>query len=152
MRFESLWIQVYLLVAVLGYLTVFFSFSIFLRFKGVFQRIFVLCFLIAEWFLLMALPSFIVPSYGFWFTTNSLHLLPWVPEPMLCQQHWWLDPSLFSHYFPLLRFPSKKSLAYIPFLGVLGADFQSSLPKDSKCSFLDPPFWLLHLLSFSLNG
>ena len=36
---------------------------------------------------------------GFRGTTDSLPLLPWVPEPMLCQQLWWLVPSLFLIIF-----------------------------------------------------
>ena len=86
-------------------------FSLFLNFKEVFQRLFWLWLVIAMWFLLMASPPFIIPSKGFWCTTDSLHLLPWVLGPMLCQQHWWLVSSLFSYYVFILRFSSKKSPA-----------------------------------------
>ena len=71
---------------------------------------------------------------------------------MLCQQHWWLVPSLFSHYFPLLRLSPKSSQLTLHFWEVLRTDFQSFFSKASRCYFLDPHFWLLHLLSFSLNG
>ena len=37
------------------------------------------------------------------------------------------------------------------FWGVLRVDFQSFLSKASRCSFLDPPFWLLHLFVIFSN-
>jgi len=52
---------------------------------------------------------------------------------MLCQQHWWLDPSSFSHYFPLLRFPFQKPLADFPVLGgPKGLTSNLSFPKASR--------------------
>ena len=64
---------------------------------------------------LLAASSFYSVILGFWGTTDSPHLLPWVQEPMLCWKHWWLVPFLFLiifffwHFFPkslLLTFRS----------------------------------------------
>ena len=71
---------------------------------------------------------------------------------MLCQQHWWLVLSFFSHYFRFWGFPSKSPQLTFPFWEVLGVDFQFPFSKALRCYFSDPPFGLLHLLSFSLNG
>ena len=38
---------------------------------------------------------------------------------MLCQQHWWLVPSIFSHYFPFWGSPPQKSLVDLPLWGGL---------------------------------
>ena len=151
MRFESIWIQVNPLVSVLGSLMEFSLFSPFLNSKGVFKGSFTLihyCWLV---FAVGSLPFYSV-FLGFWGITDSLHLLPWVSEPMLCKQHWWLAPSLFSHYFPLWDFLPKSPLLTIPFWEVLGVDFQFPFSKTSRFYFSDPPFGLLHVLAFSLNG
>ena len=79
---------------------------------------------------------------------RSLFLLLWVPEPMLCQQHWWLVLSQFSHYILLLRFPSKKFQAGLSHLGGPRGWFLISFSKASKEAFQNPPFWLPHPLSF----
>ena len=125
-------------------LTMFSLFSLFLNSKEDFQRIFLLSFLIAEWFFVDGFIPFYSTFLGFFgCTIDFLHLLPWVPEQMLCQQHWWLIPFLFSHYILLLKFPLKKSSADLPLFfegGVLRADFQSFLPKAFRCHFSDPPF------------
>ena len=57
----------------------------------------------------------------------------------------------FLTIFPFWGFPPKSPQLTFPFWEVLRADFHSSLPKASRCSFSDPSFWLLHFLSFSLN-
>ena len=150
MRFESLWIQVSPLVLVSRSLSLF---SPFLKFKEVFQMIFLLWFLIADWFLLTASPpysSFLGFLMYHWFppfaalgTRTNVVLATLVTGLFL----------IFSLFSPFeVPPPPKSSQLTFLFWKVLRADFQSSLPKTSRCSFSDPPFWLLHLLSFSLNG
>ena len=79
---------------------------------------------------------------GFRGTIDSPPLLPWVPEPMLCQQFWWLVPSLFliifsfCCFFPkslLLTFHSRVSLESWPLI---------SLPsRRLHLTFLDSTFF-----------
>ena len=72
---------------------------------------------------------------------------------MLCQQHWWLVSSLFSHYFPILRFFLQKPLADFPVLGgPKGLTFDFSFSNTSRFHLFKPTFWLLSFLSFFLNG
>ena len=60
---------------------------------------------------------------------------------MLCQQHWWLVPSLFSHYFPLLRFLLQKPLADSLVLGgSKGLTSNLLFPKTFRYHFSDPLF------------
>ena len=85
----------------------------------------------------------------FWGTIDSPPLLPWVPEPILCQQLWWLVPSLFlivfffRCFFPkslLLTFRSKVSLESWPLI---------CLPSRLlHLKFSNSAFWLPFLLSF----
>ena len=134
----EVWISLNPSVSSSAYLKIshsFFPFSIFLRIERVFQMVFVLWFLIAEWFLLIISSSFIVPSYGFWYTVDSLHLLLWILELMLCQQYWWLVLSSFSHYIFLLRFSSKKSPINLSLLGVSRGWLLISFFKASKEAF-----------------
>ena len=58
--------------------------------------------------------------------------------------------SLFSLFEVPPPTPKRPQLTFL-FWEVLRVDFQYSLPKASRCSFSNLPFWLLHLLSFSLN-
>ena len=56
-------------------------------------------------------------------------------------QHWWLVPSLFSHYFLFLRFLLQKPLAKFPILGgSKGVTSNLSFPKTSRYHFLDQLF------------
>ena len=116
----------------------------------------------SQWFfsnlLLLNAPSLLAASLfysvilRFQATTNSPPLLPLVPEPMLCQQLWWLVPSLFLIivffwcFFPkslLLTFRSRVSLESWPLI---------SLPSRLlNLTFSDLAFWLPFLLSFFLS-
>ena len=116
----------------------------------------------SQWFyfnsLLLNAPSLLAafPFYsvilGFQGTTDSPPLLPWVLKPMLCQQLWWLVPSLFLIifffwcFFPkslLLTFRSKVSLEGWPLI---------SLPlRLLNLIFSNSAFWMPFLLSFFLS-
>ena len=72
---------------------------------------------------------------------------------MLCQQHWWLVSSLFSHSFPLLKFLLQKPLADFPVLG--GSKwliFNLSFPKTFRYHFSDPLFGCFTLCHFLQMG
>ena len=59
--------------------------------------------------------------------------------------------SLFSTFeIPPPPSPKSSQLTFL-FWEVLGLTFNLLFPK-LRCYFSDSPFWLLHLLSFSLNG
>ena len=77
----------------------------------------------SQWFysnlLLLNVPSLLAASpfynviLGFQGTTDSPHLLSWVPEPMLCQQPWWLIPFLFLIIFSFwCLFPKSLQLTF----------------------------------------
>ena len=144
MRFESLWIQVYHLVSISGSLTVFSFFSLFLNSKEDFQRIFLLSFLIAEWFFVDGFIPFYSTFLGFF----GVPLIPSICYPgyqnKCCVSNiggWSL--SYFLTIFSFWSFPSKSlQLTFLFFFegGVLRVDFQSFLPKAFRCHFSDPPF------------
>ena len=118
-KFESLWIQVCSIMVVFripGDISL--SFTTFFEF---FDKVFSA---ILFWFTVVECP-FTVGCFPFYSvilrfrgTTDSLPLLPWVPEPLLCQQLWWLVPSLFLIVFFFLCFFPQKPLAAFPFWGV----------------------------------
>ena len=113
----------------------------------------------SQWFcydsLLLNAPSMLVafPFYsvilGFQDITDSPPLLPWVPEPMLCQPLWWLVLSLFLIvFFFWCYFPKSLLLTFH-----YGASLESwpsvSLPlRLLNLTFSDSAFWLSFFLSF----
>ena len=97
--------------------------------------------------LLLAASFFYSVIIGFWGTTDSPHLLSWVPEPMLCQQHWWLVPSLFLIIFSFWCFFPKSLLLTFHFGVSLKSWLLVLLPSRSLI-FFRLSFWLPFLLSF----
>ena len=132
-KFESLWIQVCSIVAVFGILGDISLLS--LSFWQSFLSDSVVIYYCWMPFSILAVFPFYSVILGFWGSTNSSLLLPWVPEPVLWQSLRGLVLSLFLIIFsfwcclfesPLLTFHSEVSLGSWPqLLGFL--PFQTQL-------------------------
>ena len=93
------------------------------------------------WFTIGCFPFYSV-ILGFRGTTDSLPLLPWVPEPMLCQQLWWLVPSLFLIIFFFWCFFPKSLLSTFHFRVSLESWPLISLPlRVLHLTFSDSAFF-----------
>ena len=91
-----------------------------------------------------------MPSWGFRGTIDSLYLLLWVLEPMLCQQHGWLVSSSFFIISFFWDFLFKRPQLTFSFWGVLkGWPLVFLLSKLLDSTFFKSNFWLLFPLSFS---
>ena len=89
---------------------------------------------------MLAASPFYSVILGFRGTTDSLHFLPWVPEPMLCQPLWWLVLSLFLIVF----------FFWCCFHKSLLLTFHSRVSLESKHP-ISLPSRLLNLTLFKLN-
>ena len=82
-------------------------------------------------------------------TTDFLHLFPWIPDPMLCQQHWWLARSSFLIIFFFLELLPQKSPVAFPFWYVLKSwPWVFLFSRFQVPTFLDSAFGNLFLCYF----
>ena len=149
-KFESLWIQICSIVAVLGYHTIFlFLLLLSLNFLTEFSQWFYSDSLLLNATSLLDASPFYSVILVFRGTTDSPPLLPWVPEPTLYQPLWWLVISLFLIvFFFWCYFPKSFLLTF--YYGVsLDGWPPISLPSRLLIfTFFRFSFWLSFFLSF----
>ena len=123
-------------------------FYFFYYFLWAFYRVFLmilLWFTLAECHSMLAASLFYSVILRFRGTTDSPPLLPWVPEPMLCQPFWWLVLSLFLiifFFFFSFGVVSLKASYWLPLWVVLRgltsniSSLKASKPYHFRLSFL----------------
>ena len=101
--------------------------------------------------LLLKKMSFTVGCFPFYSVILGFHLLPWVLEPMLCQQHWWLVSSSFFIIFFFWDSFFKKPLADFSIMGhPRRLTFVLSFSKVFRFYFSsNPPFSCFSFCHFS---
>ena len=128
---------------------IFLSFTTFFEFLTEFSQWFYSDLILLNATSLLSASHFYSVILGFWDTTNSPHLLPWVLEPMLCQQLWWLVPSLFLIvFFFWCFFPKSLLLTFRSGVSLKSWPLISLLSRLLNLTFSNSTFWLPFLLSF----